>query len=75
MPAGADEPVYAEYIEHYPPDTQAASLWLRNRHPDKWKDRTEQAVYADLNIHRVLSEAPLTIEEWTEQNVKQIEGE
>jgi hypothetical protein len=24
---------------------------------------------ADLNIHRVLSEAPLTIEEWTEANV------
>jgi len=23
-----------------------------------------------LNIHRVLSEAPLTIEEWTEANVE-----
>ena len=69
MPAGASEPVYADYVEHFPPDTQAASLWLRNRQPDKWKDRTEQAVYGDLNIHRVLSEAPLTIEEWTEANV------
>jgi hypothetical protein len=25
---------------------------------------------ADLNIHRVLSEAPLTIEQWTEANVE-----
>lgn len=26
------------YTEHYPPDTQAASLWLRNRQPKKWRD-------------------------------------
>jgi hypothetical protein len=41
MPAGAEEPVYAEYTEHYPPDTQAASLWLRNRQPARWRDRQE----------------------------------
>jgi transposase-like protein len=41
MPAGAEKPVYAEYTEHYPPDTQAASLWLRNRQPEKWRDKTD----------------------------------
>jgi len=41
MPAGAGEPVYAPYTEHYPPDTQAASLWLRNRQSGKWRDRQE----------------------------------
>lgn len=41
MPQGADEPVYAPYVEHYPPDTPAASLWLRNRQPGKWRDRQE----------------------------------
>lgn len=41
MPAGADAPVYAEYTEHYPPDTTAASLWLRNRQPDKWRDKLD----------------------------------
>lgn len=30
-----------DYTEHYPPDTQAASLWLRNRQPAKWRDRQE----------------------------------
>lgn len=30
-------PVYAPYTEHYPPDTNAASLWLRNRQPAKWR--------------------------------------
>lgn len=25
----------------FPPDTQACSLWLRNRRPDRWKDKVE----------------------------------
>jgi hypothetical protein len=41
MPAGSDAPVYAPYTEHYPPDTNAASLWLRNRQSGKWRDKTE----------------------------------
>lgn len=31
----------APYIEHYPPDTAAASLWLRNRQPARWRDKQE----------------------------------
>ena len=30
-----------EYVEHYPPDTTAASLWVRNRQPGKWRDKKE----------------------------------
>lgn len=30
-----------EYIEHYPPDTTAAIFWLKNRQPDKWRDKRE----------------------------------
>src|ERR1700730_14472630 len=41
MPAGASEPVYAPFVEHFPPDTAAASLWLRNRKPDKWRDKQD----------------------------------
>jgi hypothetical protein len=29
---------------HYPPDTQAASLWLRNRRKQHWRDRHEVEV-------------------------------
>ncbi len=29
-----------ETIKHYPPDTAAAKLWLTNRRPDLWKDRS-----------------------------------
>lgn len=30
-----------ELTKHYPPDTQAASLWLRNRQKDRWRDKQE----------------------------------
>ena len=26
--------------KHYPPDTGAAIMWLKNRQPDKWRDQT-----------------------------------
>lgn len=38
LPPGATEPIYAKYTEHYPPDTPAASLWLRNRQKALWRD-------------------------------------
>lgn len=34
--------VHEDYTEHYPPDTPAASLWLRNRQPEKWRDKVTQ---------------------------------
>ncbi|WP_311514793.1 helix-turn-helix domain-containing protein [Oligella urethralis] len=33
------EEMIVPFTEHYPPDTQAASLWLRNRQPSKWRDK------------------------------------
>lgn len=33
--------VQTDIIKHYPPDTAAASLWLRNRQGDKWRDKME----------------------------------
>ena len=32
--------------KYYPPDTQAASLWLRNRQPSRWRDKQELEVGA-----------------------------
>ncbi len=31
-------PLIVPYIENFPPDTNAASLWLRNRQSKKWRD-------------------------------------
>src|ERR1700693_2381151 len=41
MPAGAEAPVYAPYVERYPPDTTAALRWLQNRQPELWRERRE----------------------------------
>lgn len=41
MPAGADKPVYAPYVERVQPDTTAAIFWLKNRRPEEWRDKRE----------------------------------
>lgn len=37
----AGEIVQTKLIKHYPPDTTACIFWLKNRQPDKWRDKTE----------------------------------
>ena len=54
MPTGATEPVYAPYTEHYPPDTQAASLWLRNRQPKLWRDKQEHEHSGSLTLEQLV---------------------
>lgn len=51
MPAGAPAPVYAPYTEHFPPDATAMIFWLKNRQPDKWRDRHE--IEGDLTISTI----------------------
>lgn len=41
MPKGAQEPLYAPYREHVPPDTTAMIFWLKNRQKERWRDKTE----------------------------------
>lgn len=44
MPAGASEPVIAEYRERIQPDTTACIFWLKNRKKDDWRDKQEHEV-------------------------------
>jgi hypothetical protein len=41
MPKGAPAPVYAPYVEHVPPETGAAALWLTNRRRDSWRNKQQ----------------------------------
>ena len=41
MPAGAEAPVYADYRAKIAPDTTAAIFWLKNRRPDRWRDKRD----------------------------------
>ena len=33
--------ILTDLHRHYPPDTQAACMWLKNRQPELWKDKVE----------------------------------
>lgn len=41
MPAGAEEPVYANFRAKIAPDVTAAIFWLKNRRGDVWRDKSE----------------------------------
>ena len=59
MPSGGGAPVYADYTEHYPPDTTAAIFWLKNRQPKKWRDKVEHEHGSDperpvINVMKIV---------------------
>lgn len=39
--------------KHYPPDTTACIFWLKNRQPEKWRDKQEVEVDANLTVNIV----------------------
>lgn len=61
------------YTEHYPPDTNAASLWLRNRRKEEWRDQnqTEHTVNGEI-VHYVarLPAVAENTETWIKLNKK-----
>ena len=52
MPPDAEEPVYAPYVEHYPPDTHAALAWLARRQPGLWRERQQVGLTGSIE-HRL----------------------
>src|ERR1700680_1017096 len=57
MPPGAEEPVYAPYVEHYPPDTHAALAWLARRQPGLWRERQQVGLTGSIE-HRLAQMTP-----------------
>lgn len=54
MPAGADNPVYAPYVEHIPPSDTACIFWLKNRRPDEWREKTDHEHKGEIGINVLL---------------------
>lgn len=48
---------YVPYTEHYPPDTGAAFIWLKNRQPGRWRDKIEHEHSASTELLQILEEA------------------
>jgi hypothetical protein len=67
------EPVVVPYIKHYPPDTQAAALWLRNRQPKTWRDTNEWSVVVPEKPLRTPEERYARIAELDEK-IKNLEA-
>jgi hypothetical protein len=73
LPYGSQEPVYAPYIEHVPPDTTAATWWLKNRNPAQWRDAWQ---LEHVTGRYVVSETTLTEDQWIkERGTDVIDGE
>lgn len=47
---------YAELTKHYPPDPTSMVFWLKNRHPDKWKDKHDMDLAGLVSVLTVLPE-------------------
>jgi transcriptional regulator with XRE-family HTH domain len=45
-----------EYEEHVPPDTRAAEIWLRNRQPDRWRDKQEIEFSGGIKLEKLTDE-------------------
>jgi hypothetical protein len=45
-------PLVVPTIKHYPPETTAGIFWLKNRQPDKWRDKQEIEGNLNLTVNR-----------------------
>jgi hypothetical protein len=50
-------PITVPYVEHYPPDTNAALAWLSRRQPELWRERQQIDVSGTLE-HRLSQMTP-----------------
>lgn len=65
-----------DYTEHYPPDATSMIFWLKNRQPQKWRDRQELtgadgAPLFDRVVDRPPKETP---EQWQKRVQKELEA-
>ena len=52
-PAGED-PTIVPTIKHYPPDTVAGIFWLKNRQPDKWREKQDVSLEHSGEINQCI---------------------
>ncbi len=55
---GGYVPLVVSVKKQWPPDTAAAALWLTNRDPARWKQKTEVQVDLAIQVRRALLELP-----------------
>lgn len=64
-----------QYREHLPPETAAASLWLRNRKPKDWRDKTTVDLGADVSLLELVNRSYQPPPALPPPSPQQIEGQ
>lgn len=64
MPANAKKPVYAPYIEHTVPDVTAQIFWLKNRRPERWREKQEVEHSGMIGAGVLRTPEKMSPEEW-----------
>ena len=44
--------VRVPFVEHVPPEVRACEMWLKNREPDRWRDRVEQDTKVEITVRK-----------------------
>lgn len=60
-----------ELIKHYPPDTAAAFIWLKNRQPGKWRDKIEVGINVKLDRETLIQIEQTFMEKMTQARERQ----
>lgn len=60
-----------ELTKHYPPDTVAAFIWLKNRQPEKWRDKIEVGVNVKLDRETLIQIEQTFMEKMTQARERQ----
>ncbi|WP_205010660.1 hypothetical protein [Nitrosomonas oligotropha] len=57
--------------KHYPPDTVAAIFLLKNRHPEKWRDKVEVGVNVKLDRDQLTQIEQVFMEKMAQSRARQ----
>lgn len=55
--------IETKLTKHYPPDTTAGIFWLKNRQPEKWRDKVQVDSSATVEVSEKFDYSKLTTEE------------
>lgn len=52
------EIIRADTIKHYPPEFRSMSFWLRNRQPEKFREKVDVEHAGEVEIVRIIDDIP-----------------
>lgn len=63
--------IKTEFTRHFPPDPTSMIFWLKNRQPQKWRDKQELS--GDINLNHAIRKVIVPAENPIEDEIKKLE--